>query len=164
VFQTAQPQNAGCVRRGLVPIRPACPAVRPIRWARKARRPANQVSQQVLVGGEPQDGKTARDRRSSKRADAGRRSDRMRCDFRSWHQADLSSDAVNVPSSETTGSDWPTAKPILLTQACGNQSRWSMPLAVSNGENDSGLPWLTFSHNLNPTRTLAPGFCSDTQP
>src|SRR5882757_1853194 len=51
---------------------------------RKARRPANQVSQQVLVGGEPQDGKTARDRRSSKRADAGRRSDRMRCDFRSW--------------------------------------------------------------------------------
>ena len=33
MFQTAQPQNAGCVWRGLVPIRPACPAVRPIRWA-----------------------------------------------------------------------------------------------------------------------------------
>ena len=29
MFQTAQPQNAGCARRGLVPIRPACPAVRP---------------------------------------------------------------------------------------------------------------------------------------
>jgi predicted PolB exonuclease-like 3'-5' exonuclease len=33
----------------------------------KARRPANRASQQVLVGGEPQDGKAGRDRRSSKR-------------------------------------------------------------------------------------------------
>jgi putative tryptophan/tyrosine transport system substrate-binding protein len=35
MFQTAQPQNAGCVRRGLVAIRPACPAVRPIEQASK---------------------------------------------------------------------------------------------------------------------------------
>ena len=83
---------------------------------RKARRPANQVSQQVLVGGEPQDGKTARDRRSSKRADAGRRSDRMRCDFRSWHEADLKRCPLKGRYREESGHDADSPFRQLLTR------------------------------------------------
>jgi putative ABC transport system substrate-binding protein len=58
-------------------------AAKIVQGAKPGDLPIEQASK-FWLGGEPQDGKAARDRYSSKRADAGRRSDRVRYDFRYW--------------------------------------------------------------------------------